>query len=95
MNEQYYHWYLGENILRNDDATCLVNFEYGVAIFFPYGDSYFATFEEFESQIANVQFFSGDRPKNIDKIMIEAWNFLAEFEREEENRFEDSDIEFN
>ena len=85
LHEKYFHWYLGENILRKDDTTCLVNFKYGIGIFFAYKESYFSSFEEFFESLADVQFFSGDRPNDIQPMLEEAWNFLCEFEQEEEN----------
>ena len=80
----YQHWYFGENILKQDGITCLINFQYGIAIFFNYANSYMASFEEFKKIIADVQFFSGDRPKDVDDYLKEGWNFLSKFEEEED-----------
>lgn len=82
----YFHWIFGENILREDTPTYLINLEIGVSIRFTYKEAYFASCEDFFNIIADVQFFYGTRPKGVelDNILIEAWNFLCEFERKEE-----------
>ena len=55
-----------------------------------YGESYFASFDEFKQHIAEVNFLDPkEREKSdLDEILIEAWNFLALFEEEEENQYE-------
>lgn len=86
LHDKYFHWYFGENILRDDNATCLFNLELGVAIYFDYGDGYFATYERFVNEVANINFFTGDRPDDTESILSEAWNFLCEFEKVEEDQ---------
>lgn len=87
MNE-YYHWIFGENILREDEPTYLINLEIGVSIRFNYEEGYFKDFDEFFGGIADVQFFYGNRPDDdeVEAILTEAWNFLCHFEREDENQ---------
>jgi hypothetical protein len=82
----YYHWVLGENILRDDRPTYLINLELGVSIRLDYAASYFASYEEFSADIADVQFITGERPtkERVEEIKKDAWNFLALFERKEE-----------
>lgn len=83
---EYYHWVLGENILLDDSPTYLINLEHGVSIRIDYKASYFATYEDFKEDIADLQFLTGQRPAEeaLDAILTDAWNFLALFEEKEE-----------
>lgn len=93
IEKQYFHWVFGENILREDNPVYLINLEHGVSFRFEYQEVYFATFEEFSSSLADTQFLSGNRPAQdvISYLIIEAWNFLALVEREEENYHNEED----
>ena len=85
--ENYHHWLFGDNILTADQSSYLVNLEYGLSIRFNYGDSYFATFEEFQQRLADIQFLNGQRPPKdkVNQLIIEGWNFLCKYEEKQEN----------
>lgn len=89
-NKKYFHWIYGENILRDDNPTYIINMEIGVCIRFDYEEGFFADFKEFFEHVADVQFFYGNRPEEskVKEVLTEAWNFLCKFEEEEENRGE-------
>ncbi len=88
--DKYLHWVFGENILLDDQPTYLINLQYAVCIKFDYADGYFASYEDFWDNVAEVQFLTHPRPneETVKELLREAWNFLAHFEREEENRAE-------
>jgi len=58
-------------------------------------DGYFADFDEFFANIAEVQYIDGERPSEKEHIAIitDIWNFLALDERMLENDMADIDIE--
>lgn len=62
-----------------------------VFVRFDYGDSYFASFDEFVKSLTIVEWIGGEIPDDDEReaILTDCWNFLAEHEAEEENRFED------
>ncbi|MCB9073964.1 MAG: hypothetical protein H6552_00305 [Chitinophagales bacterium] len=64
----------------------LINLEQGISIHFNYGDAYFASFEDFENEISDIQFLNGVRPNDetIHKLIIDAWNFMSLQERIED-----------
>lgn len=64
-----------------------------VFIRYKLNESYFAGYDEFYKNIAEVQWFDGDRPseKEQERILTEAWNFLAIEERLLEDDMEDID----
>lgn len=82
------HWLYADNILIDPTKVTLINLAIGVSIAFDYADAYFATFEDFEQNIADIQFFTGNRPsaEQVHEILIAAWNFLALTEQEEERQ---------
>lgn len=85
-DSEYFHWISGDNILRSDQPTYLVNAEHGLIIRFDYTESVYSNYLFWRDQVADVQFIRGDRPSDseVERILIEAWNFLALTEREEE-----------
>lgn len=93
--KKYYHWIYGENIIREDTPTYLLNLEIGVSIRFSYEQGFFMDFDDFFKYVADVQFFYGDRPneERVEEILIDAWNFLCHFEQEEENQQELRNLE--
>ena len=86
IQEHFYHWVFGNNYIRDDEPSYLINLEHGISIRFNYAEGFFATFEEFTESIADLQFLNGTRPPNelIEKLMIDAWNYLAIEERIED-----------
>ena len=93
--DTYFHWLWGENILRADEPNYLVNLEHSVSIRFDYAHSYFASYEDFFESIADVQFFTNERPDEdtLAILLTEAWNFLALSEQEEENRADEREFD--
>jgi hypothetical protein len=82
--EEHKHYWWGENrqhyptqetIIKMSFPRCFIRYELEKA----YGTS----FEEFYNSIAEIQWFDGEKPtdKIQEKILIEAWNFLAIEER--------------
>jgi len=92
--EYFKHWVWGDNVLSNPDWLYLINLEYGVMVKFNHFDTVWATFEEFEQDIADVQFLSGHRPDadTVEKLTIDAWNFLGICERINEGDVWEDDI---
>lgn len=62
---------------------------------FNHFDTMWATFEEFEQDIADVQFLSGHRPDDdmVEKLTVDAWNFLGSRERINEGDVWEDDID--
>lgn len=54
-----------------------------------YSDSYFASFEEFSENIAEVNFFNyKDREHtDLESLLVDAWNFMSKQEETEEEMF--------
>lgn len=93
LSKKYFHWLFGENILRDDKPTYLINLEIGVSIRFDYDEAFFIDYEAFFNNVADVQFIYGSRPddEEIQVILTDAWNFLCHVEREEENLMSELD----
>ncbi len=89
VKEYFKHWRWGDNLISHNGEMTLINLAYGLAIHFNYGDVFFASFEDFESEITDIQFINGERPDEakIHKLIIDAWNFMSIQERIE-NGFE-------
>jgi hypothetical protein len=83
--KNYLHFVWGENNISSpEQQTYIIKLDAPpVSIRFDYSQGMFATFEEFYDSIADVQFFSNERPskEKVDKILIDAWNFMALEER--------------
>jgi hypothetical protein len=91
--EKHYHWLWGENNLRPDRPNYLIHLEEGLSIRFDYGESMFASYEDFYESIADVQFLGGHRPddERIEELKQEAWDYLCLEEDELENFMEEED----
>lgn len=78
-NEFYTHWIWGENNLGKERQTYLINLNIGVSIRFNYKEAAFASFEEFLSEIADIQFIYGKRPddEGVQTIVTEAWDYMV------------------
>lgn len=89
--ETYAHWFVCENILAHDGQLGILHMDEPEVFILirNYGDSLFASFEEFCNGIAEVNFFhAGDREAtDLTDLLTDAWNFLATHENEEENRY--------
>lgn len=95
--EEHKHWWLGENKQHFPQQESLIRLA-DPRIFIRYNvrDAYFATFEQFYQSIAETQWIDGKPTKaEQERILYEAWNFLAIEERllEEDMRdIEDDDL---
>lgn len=87
LHNHFYHWLIGDNPLRDDEPSYIVNLELGISIRFSMEDAFFADYDEFYNGISDVQFLIGDRPKkeaDLTRILIDAYNFLAIVDRLED-----------
>lgn len=94
--EEHKHYWWGENHQHHDGEETIIKMSFPrVFIRYKLNDAYFASFEEFYKNIAEVQWFDGTPPseKEQTKILIEAWNFLAIEERLLEEDLEDIDFD--
>ena len=94
-NQQTY--YIAENIIDWPDQLAIVKLSYPrLFLRFDYGDSYFASFEDFVSSIAVAEWLDGERPDKSEqeRILTDCWNFLALHEREEERQAEEFGDDF-
>lgn len=92
LHDKFYHWYFGDNILRDDYPSYVTNHEIGVVIRFNDAHSYGAGFEYFYEDIADVQFYLG-RPdeERVREVLEEAWEFLCHYDRKEEQMAQERD----
>jgi len=83
------HWLWGENKLREDKPEYLINLDVGVSIRYDPSLSTLASYEEFYDSIADIQFLSGVRPSpiEVEKIKVEAWNYLIKEEEKLDELF--------
>lgn len=86
------HWWFCENIVSHKGQIGLLRMDFPRAFILlrDYDKAYFASFEDFCHNIAEVNFFDPEERDDIakDAILTEAWNFLALSEEEEENMAE-------
>lgn len=86
------HWWLCENIINHAGQVALLRMDFPQVFILirDYGESYFANFDEFKNSIAEVNFFNPQDRKeaDLDEILVDAWNFLALTEEEEERQYE-------
>ena len=69
--ENHQHWDGEETIIKMNFPRCFIRYKLN--------DAYFASYEEFYNNIAEVQWLDGVKPSENEQeyIMLEAWNFLA------------------
>ncbi len=90
--EAHKHYWWGENHQHYPSQETIIKMSFPrVFIRYEVGDAYFADFNEFYNNIAEVQWIDGDEisEKKKQEIFIEAWNFLAIEERLLEEDLED------
>lgn len=99
--KNYLHYVWGENnISTPEQQTYIIKLDHpACSIRFNYSKGMFVSFEEFYEQIADVQFFTGDRPDEdeVERILTDAWNFMALEERKLDDdleSMEDDDYEY-
>lgn len=92
----YPNFYIAENILDWPGQLGIVKLsEPRLFIRFNYGESYFASYEEFISEIAVIEWIDGVRPTKSEQeeILTDCWNFLALTERKEDELFEQDELD--
>lgn len=93
--KNYKHFVWGENNVSQEiQQTYIIKLNFpACSIRFDYSKGMFATFNEFYKHIADVQFFTNNRPdkKELENILIDAWNFMAF----EEQRLDDDLANFD
>ncbi len=79
VKEYFKHWRWGDNLISHNGAMTLINLAYGLSVHFNYGDAFFASFEDFENNISDIQFINGERPNEakVHELLIDAWNFMS------------------
>lgn len=83
-HDRYRHFFIAENRLCHPDEEFLLHMDFPRCfIRYRLSEGYFASFEEFYGAIADVQWIDGERPskKVQERILTDAWNFLALDER--------------
>lgn len=87
LHKYFYHWLIGDNPVRTDEPTYIVNLELGVSIRFNYQEAFYANYDDFYQGVADVQFLKGDRPDEqaLTRILIDAYNFMAIVDRIEDD----------
>ena len=96
--DKFKHFFWGENKLFFPDEEYVIKLSFPrMFVRYSVGDAYFASFEEFYDNIAEVQWFDGDEisEKKKQEIFIEAWNFLAIEERLLEEDLEEMEDEMD
>lgn len=95
--EEHKHYWWGENHQHHHGEETIIKMSFPRCfIRYKLNDAYFASYEEFYGNIAEVQWFDGDKPseKEQERIMMEAWNFLAIEERLLQEDMEDIDEDY-
>lgn len=91
--ENFKNWWYCDNIISHRGQIGLLSMnEPRVFILIrDYADCYFANFDEFKNSIAEVNFFdpSDRQTADIESILVDAWNFMATQEAEEERLYEE------
>ena len=94
--EEHKYWWWGENHQWYDGEETLIKMSFPRCfIRYKLSEAYFASFDEFIGKIAEIQWIDGEKPskKEQEKILIEAWNFLAIEERLLEEDMADIEID--
>ena len=83
---EYEEWWFCENILNHQGQIALLRMD------FPRVFILVRSYEEFCDDIAEINFFNPEDRKTADisEILVDAWNFLALTEREEERLYEEN-----
>lgn len=93
--ENFKNWWYCDNIIshRGQIGLLSMNDPRVFILIRDYANCYFATFEEFCENIAEVNFFDPkDREvTDIDSLLVDAWNFMATQEAEEDRIYNESE----
>jgi hypothetical protein len=95
-------FYIAEDLLNFPDQLAIVKLTYPrLFVRFNYAESYFSTYEEWVEEHTDLQWLDPNdkptRPEEIERILIDCWNFLGLHEREEERLADlmEDDEDFN
>lgn len=91
---RYTHFYIAENRLCHEGYEFLLHMDFPRCfIKYKLADGYFASYEEFYGSVAEVQWIDGEKPdvRTQQRIMTDAWNFLALDEQKLEEDLEAMD----
>ena len=86
--EKFKHYFWGENKLFFPDEEYVIKLSFPrMFVRYNVGDAYFASFEEFVTSIAEIQFLDGERPsdKEVQEHMVDIWNYVVLCERQLED----------
>lgn len=94
--ERYHGFYISENLMLYPDQLAIVKLTHPrLFLRFNYGESYFASYEDWKANHTDVQWLDADdRPYTADEedaILTDCWNFLALNEREEDRLNDETD----
>lgn len=91
------NWWYCDNILNHPEQCGLLRMAFPRVFILMrnYDLAYWADFDEWKNDIVELNFFNPSEREeaDIDSILIEAWNFLALIEEEEERQCELNDEE--
>lgn len=96
--EKFRNFFWGENKLFYPDEEFVFKMDYPrVFVRYNVGDGYFANFDDFFENIAEVQYLDGAKEKPSEKeqqrILIDIWNYIGLEERQLDNDLEDVDFD--
>lgn len=96
--ERYHGFYISENILLHPGQLAILKLTHPrLFLLFNYGESYFASYEDWKANIADQQWLDpDDKPtteEEIDYHLTDCWNFLALHEREEQRLYNEEEGE--
>lgn len=83
--EKFQHFFWGENKLFFPEEEFVFKMSFPrVFVRYRVADGYFADYDEFFENIAEVQYFDGERPSKAEQnqILIDIWNYIALEERQ-------------
>ena len=86
--DKFKHFFWGENKLFFPDEEYVIKLSFPrMFVRYNVGDAYFASFEDFVTSIAEIQFLDGERPsdKEVQEHMVDIWNYVALCERQLED----------
>lgn len=86
--EKFKNYFWGENKLFFPNEEFVIKLSYPrVFVRYVVADGYFVNFDEFFSNIAEVQYLDGKRPNDSvqNEILNDIWNYIALEERQLEN----------
>jgi hypothetical protein len=86
------NWWYCDNILDHPGKCGLLRMDFPRVFILirDYDIAYWASFADWKKDIVEVNFFNPSEREeaDIEKILVEAWNFLALIEEEENNQYE-------